>query len=152
MAAKKPGGFERILFPTDFSKASETAADCALGLARANKARLYVLYVVDIRDYATNFYGHPLPHQRLDKEAREPAMAALKKFAAGRFKGYRNMELKVLGGRPYEEIVKMVRGLKIDLVVMGASSRTGVSRLLLGSNVDRVLRTAKCSVMVVQNP
>jgi len=151
-AKKKPGSFEKILFPTDFSRASVAAADYALSLARANKARLYVLFVVDIRDYSTNFYGHPLPHVKLDREAREPAMAALKRFASERFKGYRNIELKVLGGRPYEEITKFVKGMNIDLVVMGASSRTGVARMLLGSNVDKVMRTANCSVMVVQNP
>lgn len=151
-AKKKPGSFERILFPTDFSKASAIAAEYALNMARTNKARLYVLYVVEIREPLTNFYGHPLPHQKLDKEAREPAMAALKRFAAEKFKGYRNIELKVLGGRPYEEITKSVRGLKIDLVVMGASRRTRVARFLLGSNVDKVMRTANCSVMVVQNP
>ncbi len=149
---QKPGSFERILFPTDFSKGSAVAADYALSMARTNRARLYVLYVVDIRDYLTNFYGHPLPHQKLDKEARESAMAALKKFSAENFKGYRNIELKVLGGKPYKEIIKAVRGLKIDLVVMGSSSSTGVERFLLGSNVDKVLRTANCSVMVVQNP
>src|SRR5574340_892659 len=101
-AKNKPGSFERILFPTDFSKACVVAADYALNMARTNKARLYVLFVVDIRDSSTNFYGHPLPHQKLDREAREPAMAALRKFAAEKFKGYRNIELKVLGGKPYE--------------------------------------------------
>ncbi len=152
MGAKKPGTFERILFPTDFSKASTAAADYALNIARSNRARIYVLFVVDIRDYSTNFYGHPLPHVRLDKEAREPALAAVKKFAAERFKGYRNIEVKVLGGRPYEEITKFVKGMKIDLVIMGGSSRTGVARFLLGSNVDKVMRSVNCSVMVVQNP
>lgn len=150
MAARnKKDLFARILFPTDFTDASANAAQYALSLARQNKARLYVLHVVDTSEEASGFYLPHLSYEKLDKEMVAGASDMLRKFCAARFKGYRNIEPQVLAGEPFKEILRVIKGGKIDLVVMGTFGKTRIDRLLFGSTTERVMRRASCPVLVV---
>ncbi|OGK83272.1 MAG: hypothetical protein A2W08_05985 [Candidatus Rokubacteria bacterium RBG_16_73_20] len=53
-------------------------------------------------------------------------------------------------GTPAGEIVAAARELDADLVVVGARGRGGIERLLLGSVSERVLRDARCPVLIVK--
>ncbi|HNU35172.1 MAG TPA: universal stress protein, partial [Methanomassiliicoccales archaeon] len=53
-------------------------------------------------------------------------------------------------GSPSRKIVDL--SAEHDLVVMGTLGRTGFSKLLLGSVAERVVRFAKCPVLVVRSP
>jgi hypothetical protein len=52
-------------------------------------------------------------------------------------------------GNPAEEILRYATKHGIDLIVLGTHGRTGLSRLLLGNVAERVLRAARCPVLVV---
>ncbi len=54
------------------------------------------------------------------------------------------------GGEPAREIVRAAEDEQVDLIVMGTYGRSGLSRLLLGSVADRVVRTAPCPVVTVR--
>ncbi|MBI5493197.1 MAG: universal stress protein [Deltaproteobacteria bacterium] len=141
--------FKRILFPTDFSEASINAAGYALALARQNKARLYVLHVVDVSDEAAGFYLPHLSFERLDKELMSSATEMLRNFIAKQFKGYRNIETQVAAGEPYKEILKVVKGADADVIVMGTLGKARIDRFIFGSTTERVMRSAKCPVLVI---
>lgn len=147
--AKGKTRFERILFPTDFTSASENAAAVALRLARQNKARLYVLHVVDTGREATGFYLPHLSYEKLDREMVDAAREMVDDFSSRVFKGYRNIEKHVLKGEPYKEIVKVIKGMKTDLVVMGTFGKARIDRLFFGSTTERVMRQALCPVLVI---
>ena len=49
-------------------------------------------------------------------------------------------------------IVEYARNEKIDLIVMGTHGRRGLSRLVMGSVADKVVRTAPCPVLTVRHP
>jgi nucleotide-binding universal stress UspA family protein len=53
-------------------------------------------------------------------------------------------------GLPHEVIAQTMRERGCDLVVMGSHGRTGLGRLLLGSNSERVIGQAECPVLVVR--
>jgi nucleotide-binding universal stress UspA family protein len=149
MASEKGVRFQRILFPTDFTEASENAASYALSLARQHRARLHVLHVVDITGEAAGFY---VPHQSfetLNEEMKAGAEDMIERFCARTFPGLRNIERRVLIGEPYKQIIKVVKGSRIDLVVMGTYGKSGIDRLLFGSTTERVLRKAGCPVLVI---
>ena len=55
----------------------------------------------------------------------------------------------VLAGQPYSAIVDCAENEQADLIVMSSHGRSGLSRMLIGSVTDRLLRAAKCPVMVV---
>ena len=53
-------------------------------------------------------------------------------------------------GVPFEEIVKIAAEERVDMIALGTHGRGGVSRWLLGSVADRVIRLAPCSVLTVR--
>jgi universal stress protein A len=60
------------------------------------------------------------------------------------------MRAKVAVGRPAEEILRLAREEKVDLIVMGTHGRTGLWHLLLGSVAKAVTRYAPCPVFPVR--
>lgn len=148
MAAKKKT-IDKILFPTDFSGASEDAAEYALMMARQNKAKLYVLHVVDTSQEAAGFYLPHLSYESLDKDMKKSADEMLRKFSNKALKGYRDIEKRIIMGEPYREILKVAKGNKIDMIVMGTYGKAGIDRFLFGSTTERVMRSAKCPVLII---
>ena len=59
------------------------------------------------------------------------------------------VETMVVEGNPAAEIVRVARERAIDLVVMGSHGRGGISRAILGSVADKVMRMSSCPVMIV---
>jgi nucleotide-binding universal stress UspA family protein len=119
----------RILFPTDFSHASREAGRTAVSMAQQFGAHLTILYVVPpVTD--------PSPSEGLGALAAElaPGMAVATEVAAG---------------IPARKIVEHARRHGIDLIVMGTHGRTGLSRALLGSVAEAVVRRAPCRVLTV---
>jgi nucleotide-binding universal stress UspA family protein len=57
-----------------------------------------------------------------------------------------------LRGSPVTEILNLAEVENVDLIVMGSHGRTGLSRLLMGSIAEGVMRQAKCPVLVVKQP
>ena len=53
---------------------------------------------------------------------------------------------------PATEIARYAVDAGIDLIVMGTHGRTGLERLLMGSVAEKVMREARCSVLVVKLP
>jgi nucleotide-binding universal stress UspA family protein len=60
------------------------------------------------------------------------------------------VETQVLLGTPGAAIVTAARDSNADLIVMGTHGRTGISRLLLGSVAEYVLRHAQCPVLTIK--
>jgi nucleotide-binding universal stress UspA family protein len=55
-------------------------------------------------------------------------------------------------GSPTYEILKFAERQRIDVIVIGSHGRTGLSRLVIGSVAEGVMRGAKCPVLVVKRP
>lgn len=152
MPVKPRPGMRRILFPTDFTGASIHAAAYALLMAETYKARLYVVHVMETSDEARGFYLPHLPYEKLDEQMRQSAEEMLRRFVEARFKGYKDIEARVLEGEPYKEILKVLKESEIDLAVMGTFGKARIDRFLFGSTTERVMRGAVCPVLVVPPP
>ena len=119
-----------ILLPTDFSAAAEAAALVATAMARETGARLHVVHVVP--------------------PATDPSLGSEQLTRLGRKLGKGlAVELALLSGRAAREITKYARDKGIDLIVMSTHGRTGVSRTLLGSVAEAVVRLSPCLVLTV---
>lgn len=140
--------FKKILIPTDGSEYTKAAVTKGLEMAKVMGAEVTALYVVD----QTSFINFPMDstivsvYTLLEREGAE-AMEYIKKEAE-------KMGVKVTArieeGSPSRKIIDLSG--ENDLVVMGTLGRTGFSKLLLGSVAERVVRYAKCPVMVVRAP
>ncbi|MFZ5587457.1 MAG: universal stress protein [Thermodesulfobacteriota bacterium] len=146
--------FKRIMFPVDFSEASEMVFPHALTLARKNDATLHLFHVV--RDLAKIglFYvpGLELSALKLDMAAgADKKMEEYVQRQAGDFKDVRTSVDIVTIGDEAEEIVKFAKENDMDLVVMPTHGRKGLAHAFLGSVTERVIRNSPIPVMVV-NP
>jgi nucleotide-binding universal stress UspA family protein len=119
-----------VLFPTDFSPASEAAGRIAREMAIQAGARLHVLHVVPpVTDPS-------LPAEHLARAGRSLA------------DGLR-VETVLLSGWAGRNIVDYAREKRIDLIVVGTHGRTGITHAILGSVAETVVRLAPCLVLTV---
>jgi nucleotide-binding universal stress UspA family protein len=118
---------QQILVATDFSDNAEAAVTFAVRTAGALGARLHLLHVL------------------VPGEMDVARLLAYTASAAGPTVSV----VATAAGHPAEEILRYATKHGIDLIVIGAHGRTGLSRLLLGNVAERVLRAARCPVLVV---
>jgi universal stress protein E len=58
---------------------------------------------------------------------------------------------EVRSGRPHQQIAAAAAEHKADLIVMGATGRSGLARILLGSTTRRLLPALPCSLLAVKS-
>jgi nucleotide-binding universal stress UspA family protein len=150
--AVKPGArpLMRMIFcPVDFSEASKRALINAIHLSRTLKAHLTVLTVFE--PLLNSFFGPG----RTPRESKEKDLLKRQVHHYDRFlRGFESEDLTwkkiIRRGEPHEEILRAIRGVQPNLLVMGSQGRTGLSRLLMGSTTERVVREMPCSVITLK--
>lgn len=134
-----------ILHPTDLSDASRPAFAYACDLAWEYGARLVVAYAQEpIPPLVAN--GIVIPTD--DDDAR--AIARKQLDALRPTESTIDVERLLRDGPAVETIVGLADEVKADLIVMGTHGRGGLSRLLLGSVAEQVLRRVHCPVLFVK--
>jgi nucleotide-binding universal stress UspA family protein len=127
-----------VLHATDFSAHSDLAFALACSLARASGSRLLVLHVM------------PVPLLQAKRYYREEMEAALRhRQAEG---GQVAVEQRLEEGEAAYGILRVAQESQCDLIVMGTHGRTGLSRLLMGSVAEKVVRNAPCAVPTATAP
>ncbi len=143
--------FKKILFPVDLSESSAKIVPFVKSLASRYDARIHLLFVARVFDYFTSMYvPHPSVSQ-FEKEVIEGAEKRLYEFADESFKDIPGTKTQVVAGDPSEEILNYISAHGIDLVVMGTHGRKGLDKVIFGSVAERVVKSSKTPVMVV-NP
>jgi nucleotide-binding universal stress UspA family protein len=131
-----------ILFPTDFSTASDAALEHAATLAKSTGATLLIVHVEEpplAYGGGELYYGIPEP----DSERILKMLEDVKpKDASVPFKHRLTM------GDPAGEIVRIAGDEGVEMIVLGTHGRTGVTRMLMGSVAEAVVRRAPCPVLV----
>ena len=131
---------QKILFPTDFSPASNAALRYAVSLARQSDALLLVLHVELPSVPPLGTVAPPVDH--MDEE--EEALVTLLTTVAEAGSKSVSHEFRKLRGDPAEEIVRVAQQEHVDLIVMATAGRTGLRRMLMGSVAEAVVRPAPC--------
>ena len=141
----------RILFASDFSKASGKAFTTAVTMAKANRATLTILHViVPFVPIVPEQYINTVTWEQIDRQARRWSQRQLVKLVDRAKKaGIRAVGL-LLEGDPAQQIVRAARSKRADLLVVGTHGRTGLTKLFVGSVAARVVATASCPVATVR--
>jgi len=140
---------QRILCPVDFSEVSEAALRFAGRLAECGQAEITVLYAhyFEAPAYFTEARIEELTREF--HESRHEAELAVAQFAHRILPGVA-VRVVVEEGAPQEAIARAAQSEGADVVVMGTHGRSGVSRLMLGSVAERVLRSSAIPVLTVR--
>jgi nucleotide-binding universal stress UspA family protein len=133
-----------ILFTTDFSPAADVALPYAAELARHFGAKLYASYVRNPDDYVIVFpEGGSVPPGYTVEQARKKLEHLLDALA--------DIERKAVieEGQVWPTLASIIEKNEIDLIVIGTRGRTGIKKLLLGSQAEEIFRRAPCPVLTV---
>jgi nucleotide-binding universal stress UspA family protein len=143
----------RILFASDFSKASRKAFTTAVAMAKANRASLTIVHViVPFAPIVPEQYVDGQTWELIDREARRWSQQRLRALInRAKMAGVRASGL-ILEGDPAAQTVRAVRSTRADLLVVGTHGRTGLTRFFVGSVASRLVATASCPVVTVRNP
>jgi nucleotide-binding universal stress UspA family protein len=157
---------QNILVPIDYSEDSQRALRWGASLAEKYGAKLLLLHVIpnaveEVYPEGTgsmsptpSYYEvrapgvwtkHPIIIDRVDT-----AHTELRDVADQHLKDTAPVQVKVAVGKPTEEILRVAREEKVDLIIMGTHGRTGVRHLVLGSVAEAVTRQAPCPVLTVR--
>ncbi|NUO49203.1 MAG: universal stress protein [Polyangiaceae bacterium] len=139
--------FRKILVPTDFGPPARQALDLACEIADKFDSTVTILHVYTPPVVP---YMEPFPFP-LD-DFMTAAQVVLDREVARARTMHKRVSGELGGGAAWREIVDRVVDEGHDLVVMGTHGRRGVSRVLVGSVADRVVRTCPVPVLTVSGP
>lgn len=137
---------KKILFSTDFSHCGDAALKLATVLARDTGAALLITHVEEppvAYGGGEMYYGMP-----------DPATEDLRKMLNDVVPTDENVpfEHHLVTGDPASAICHLAETEGVDLIVLGTHGRTGLSRLLMGSVAEAVVRRASCPVLTFKEP
>lgn len=147
--------FSRILACTDFSEAGDRAVTAAFGLCSDAATTVWAMHVLDAPPTPNPMYASYYPSKYWDPEAQAAAEAEARKglqdlIPAEAQRIGMSIELLLAHGEAVDEIIRVADEKNIDIIVVGTQGRTGLAHLLLGSVAERVVRIARCPVLVVR--
>ncbi len=150
--------FKRILVAIDGSPTSNRGLKIALALAKEHNSTLYVVHVVDDMAIALGLDGGvyvPADYveglvERLRSSGRK-VLAAAQKLAQKEGQAIKPLLAETLGRSVAQAILAEVKKSRADLIVLGTHGRRGLSRLVMGSDAETVLRETGVPVLLVRS-
>jgi len=138
---------KKILLATDGSVSSIKATKFCIGMAKKINAEVLAVYVAGQEDTmeipdelkGRKFFGGVHPS--------EAGLAVAKAF--GEKNGVK-VSTTILRGSIARNIVKAAEADNVDLIILGESGRSGLSRISLGTVAESVMRLASCPVLIVR--
>jgi nucleotide-binding universal stress UspA family protein len=145
---KAPALPHHILVPHDFSDTAQNALTYAIELAVKLGARITVLHAYEIPTYGYAD-GLALTSEIIEDIQRSSEDGLRSVVATAKREGL-EVNAVLRQGPAWSEIDRVASESKVDLIVMGTHGRQGLSRALLGSVAEKVVRTAPCPVLTVR--
>ena len=136
-----------ILVPIDFSSDSEVAIDMAISLAKKLGSRITLLHAIHEVYIGVGEMAAALPPsyiEDIEAEVEREMQGYVNKVVEAGLNG----DSVVVHGVPFQSILDAAEDQNIDLIVMGTHGRTGLKHVLLGSVAEKVIRLARCPVLV----
>lgn len=146
--AELDDGFPRhVLVATDFSEESQVALEPARALALRHGSKLTVGHVYDNSPIMLGGHQAFTDTAVVDAELRDKLRATMDRELAG----VADLDMALLAApNPVVGLCDYARNADVDLIVVATRGRSGVSRLVMGSVAERIVRHAPCSVLVVR--
>lgn len=139
--------YKSILVPVDGSRTAERGLAEAIALARLCGAGLTLVHVLDQFIYAPGYSSEMLD---IVREVGEKVLkeAAAQVQAAGL--PVHTVLLETRNARIADLLIDQITASGADLVVMGTHGRRGISRLVMGSDAEQLLRLSPVPVLLLR--
>jgi nucleotide-binding universal stress UspA family protein len=142
-----------ILLATDGSEEGKRATQAAIELSRDTSSELHVVYVLPTPAQLTghHLYSDEIRESLIGGAEREAERFLKEQAERIESDGGKVSETHLRSGDPDKEILRTAESLGVGLIVIGSRGLGAVSRALMGSVSDSVVRHAHCPVFVVRN-
>ncbi len=138
--------YKRVLLATDFDEIGVNAAHKAKKIAAESGAQLFLVHVVEpIPAYAYPGFGG---FAEVEVAIREQAEKELSSLAKKLDVDSKHQLLEF--GSIKNEVLRVSKECKIDLIVTGSHGKHGLA-LLLGSTAEAILHGAHCDILIVRS-
>jgi nucleotide-binding universal stress UspA family protein len=146
---KKHLFMKKILVPVDFSEHSEYALEVAASLAKQKQAEIVVLHMMglseavftkdDSQEFMEAQFYMKLAKKRFTDFLDKPYLKGIK------------VSETVQNYKIFSEVNNVAKEQNVDLIVMGSHGAGGMSEIFVGSNTEKVVRSAEVPVLVIKN-
>lgn len=141
---------KKILVPTDFSQEAEQALKVAAQLAKKHGGEIYLLHMLELPldqiDAFSQYSELPealffmkLAHQKFEKTMKQQYLKGIKIHETVDF------------NKTFTGITNTAKEHGVDLIVMGSHGSSGFKEMFIGSNTEKVVRTAHVPVLVIKS-
>lgn len=139
--------YDSVLIPTDGSPGAEAAIEHGISIAEAYGAIVHALYIIDAGD-PSGLSTEQLDDLETDlqQQGEESTETVTAQAASNGVDAVR----EITSGAPRKAILAYADETDIDLIVMGSHGKTGLSRVLLGSVAEHVVRSSSRPVLIVK--
>jgi nucleotide-binding universal stress UspA family protein len=147
--------FKKILVPIDGSEESRTIVRWAAGLARANKAEITLLSVIDPEEFrivestAIGPFSTDAPTEVIAEFVEKRKVELETEVETLRATGLA-VGVIAIDGTPAETIAAEAKKLDADLIAMSTRRESALARGILGSVTDRVLHSTTTPLLILQ--
>jgi nucleotide-binding universal stress UspA family protein len=139
----------QVVVAYDFSPSAEAALARAVEVAA--RAPQHVLHVIAALEQHASFGTlHTVTYETAEQIQTTIGERIQQAFAGRPAEAEVQFFVHARIGKPAEEILELAREVGADMIFIGTHSKTGIERVLLGSVSERVVREARCPVMVVR--
>ena len=145
--------YKRILTPVDGSATSRRGLKAAIALAKGQRARLVILNVVDAMPVFASLEGVVAYDPGILDALKKGGRKVLARAAADARKAgvaAKTVLAENLAGRVADVIVRQAKKQRADLIVIGTHGRRGLTRMVMGSDAELVVRYAPAPVLLVR--
>lgn len=142
--------FKKIICATDFSDSAKVALEVSTRLALQDSAELEIVNTWTL-PVSGAIEGYAFPGAVIEQMIDGGKQGLDEAAAAARGAGVQRVSTKLLQGVAWDTVcAEAEKDPNVELVVVGSHGRTGVTRVLLGSMAERIVRHAPCSVLVAR--
>ena len=146
---------KKVLVPTDFSEQAGNALKVANKIAHKSGCEVILMTVIE----PTKSFSNVKEASSAEDSIEQKYIHYLVENAEGRMQklineiefANTNCTTRVEIGNIYKAITEMVIKENIDVVIMGTQGASGLDEILIGSNTEKIVRTAACPVLTVRN-
>ncbi len=146
----------KILVAICFSEYCLGTFTYATRLATQLKAELIVANVINIKDVQAigkiESMGYSISAEDYVKGVKEERRAEIDKMLADSGFPRDNLKAIIKVGHPFEELLRITKEEKVDMVVMGAKGRSNIEHMLVGSVAEKMFRHSPVPVLFYKAP
>lgn len=140
---------KKILIAIDGSPQANKALSIGIDMAKRFESKLYLVHVIEEQKYMMAINYPPVHPEIMDSLLKNAKTLLDDAVAKAKMEGV-DSDAVLEHGDAADKIINTANSLGVDLIIMGSRGLKGVTRFLLGSVSDKVVKYCKRPVLVVK--